>query len=283
MHYRNMLKTSLLLAAIGCYAMVAGGRAAAQEGRQKGPTPVTTKTLGLSATPALSPAAAGSFSSHLTTTPDGKLLLSWLEPGGEKALALKYAIHHAGQWSPARTVAANEQIVRYPSVPPVVTALANGRFIACWTEERKGGKGKWPPEDFHFSVSPDGGKTWDKPQLAHWDLSESEHSFVSVTPTGADEITAVWLDGRTGKQSLMAARIKTDGTASEEKMLDADVCTCCPTALARTADGLIAAYRDHEGEMRDISVMRLRDGQWSEPRPLHRDGWKIDGCPVNGA
>jgi hypothetical protein len=31
-----------------------------------------------------------------------------------------------------------------------------------------------------------------------------------------------------------------------------------------------------------MSVVRLVDGKWSEPRPLARDGWEINGCPVNG-
>ena len=43
------------------------------------------------------------------------------------------------------------------------------------------------------------------------------------------------------------------------------------------------AYRDHEaGEIRDISLVLFRNGKWSAPRNLNRDGWKINGCPVNG-
>jgi hypothetical protein len=28
--------------------------------------------------------------------------------------------------------------------------------------------------------------------------------------------------------------------------------------------------------------VRLANGVWSEPAPLHTDGWEIPGCPVNG-
>jgi hypothetical protein len=50
-----------------------------------------------------------------------------------------------------------------------------------------------------------------------------------------------------------------------------------------TADGPVVAYRDRsDGELRDIAVVRLRDGRWSEPRTVHADGWEISGCPVNG-
>ena len=42
-------------------------------------------------------------------------------------------------------------------------------------------------------------------------------------------------------------------------------------------------YRDRtEGEIRDIGIVRLADGAWSEPRALFEDNWKIEGCPVNG-
>jgi hypothetical protein len=43
------------------------------------------------------------------------------------------------------------------------------------------------------------------------------------------------------------------------------------------------AYRDHEsGEIRDISVVAFKDGRWGRPRTVHRDGWRINACPVNG-
>jgi hypothetical protein len=42
-------------------------------------------------------------------------------------------------------------------------------------------------------------------------------------------------------------------------------------------------YRDHTaGELRDISIVRRTDAGWTEPRTVHDDGWRIDGCPVNG-
>jgi hypothetical protein len=45
----------------------------------------------------------------------------------------------------------------------------------------------------------------------------------------------------------------------------------------------VVAYRDRSGdEVRDVSVVRFDGERWSEPRPLHDDGWKIAACPVNG-
>ena len=39
---------------------------------------------------------------------------------------------------------------------------------------------------------------------------------------------------------------------------------------------------DGEPEVRDIAVLRRVNGTWSAPAPLHRDGWAIASCPVNG-
>jgi hypothetical protein len=50
-----------------------------------------------------------------------------------------------------------------------------------------------------------------------------------------------------------------------------------------TAHGIVVAYRDRSpAEVRDIAVVRLEGGQWTEPSVAHRDGWHVSGCPVNG-
>jgi thiol-disulfide isomerase/thioredoxin len=34
--------------------------------------------------------------------------------------------------------------------------------------------------------------------------------------------------------------------------------------------------------VRDISIARMVDDRWTAPAPVARDGWRIEGCPVNG-
>src|SRR5262249_17811926 len=85
------------------------------------------------------------------------------------------------------------------------------------------------------------------------------------------------------EMSLMSARIGLDGKLGKEVLLDDRVCECCQTAAAATPDGMAVVYRDRsEKEVRDISIVRLMNGNWSEPQPLSKDGWEIKGCPVNG-
>ncbi len=81
----------------------------------------------------------------------------------------------------------------------------------------------------------------------------------------------------------MYTMIGLDGTLGKEVLLDGRVCECCQTSATPTPDGMAVVYRDRsEREVRDISIVRLKNGQWSEPQPLSKDGWEINGCPVNG-
>jgi hypothetical protein len=83
--------------------------------------------------------------------------------------------------------------------------------------------------------------------------------------------------------TLRYAAIDASGKLSDEVVLDSRVCECCQTSAAITSDGAIVVYRDRSfNETRDISVVRLTQGRWTEPTTLNADGWEINGCPVNG-
>jgi hypothetical protein len=141
----------------------------------------------------------------------------------------------------------------------------------------------------------DGGRSWGKPFVPHRDGVQTEHGFVSLLAAPDGNLAAVWLDGREmkastdshghgeGDMTLRYVKIKREGTLTDEAVLDARVCECCQTSAAMTAEGPLVVYRDRSAEeLRDISVVRLLRGQWSAPRPVHQDGWKLQGCPVNG-
>jgi hypothetical protein len=89
------------------------------------------------------------------------------------------------------------------------------------------------------------------------------------------------MQGDRGSMSLRTARIGETPASSE--LLDARVCDCCQISAAVGEDGPLVVYRDRsEGELRDVSIVRRKGNGWTSPRPVARDGWKIDGCPVNG-
>jgi len=65
--------------------------------------------------------------------------------------------------------------------------------------------------------------------------------------------------------------------------LDNRTCDCCQTTSALTSNGPIVVYRDRsEDEIRDISIVRLVNSEWTAPQSVFSDNWKIAGCPVNG-
>ena len=174
----------------------------------------------------------------------------------------------------------------YAEAPPAVLALSNGKLLSLWGQKIKTGD-KWDGSHIFSSVSADSGKSWSVPVRVHSDASPSEHSFSSVIPLCAGRAAVIWLDAsdyETKKRyQLMSAVIDSKGTVSNEKTVDEDTCTCCPTAIVKTTAGAVAAYRSHNPEeIRDIKVARLADGNWQTPHTVHDDEWKINGCPVNG-
>jgi hypothetical protein len=83
--------------------------------------------------------------------------------------------------------------------------------------------------------------------------------------------------------ALMATTVDAGGGFGPEVVLDDRVCDCCQTAAALVDGGALVAYRDRTAEeVRDIAVVRQVEGRWTAPQVVAADGWKINGCPVNG-
>ena len=85
-----------------------------------------------------------------------------------------------------------------------------------------------------------------------------------------------------GKMMLRTALLDGD-TVRPERVLDDDVCTCCPTSAAQLPSGPLVVYRDRSPqEIRDIGFIRRVDSGWTKPSILQADNWFMPGCPVNG-
>jgi len=240
-----------------------------------------------------SPAGEQSGQPNLTADKDGRVYLSWIDRLPGEKFALRFSAREGTGWSQPRTIAVGENwFVNWADFPSLA-ALPDGVLAAHWLV--KSGPGTYA-YDVHVSRSTDGGRTWSKPVVPHRDGKQTEHGFVSMFPAADGSLAAVWLDGREmtggheaagghhgGSMTLRYAVLGKEGTPRDEALLDARVCECCQTSAAVTAEGPVVVYRDRsDEEIRDISIVRLRDGKWSAPAPVHRDGWKIAGCPVNG-
>lgn len=213
----------------------------------------------------------------------GRLYMSWIEER-ERAAVLRFSSYDTSAWeSPAEVPVDGDLFVNwadFASLRPL-----GERHLAVHYLQRMAGSAfayqAW------LRVSPDGGKTWGPALRLHDDETRAEHGFVSLAERDPGRMGIVWLDGREmsgpeGRTRLMYREWSPDGLGPE-RTLDPDVCTCCQTGAASTDSGLVVAYRDHaDGEIRDISTVRLEDEAWSAPGGLHDDGWEIAGCPVNG-
>ena len=235
-----------------------------------------------------SPAAPGSGEPNLVAGPDGRVYLSWLEPSGDSAHALRFSTLNGDSWSTPRTIAARPDFfVNWADFPSIVP-LSERRLAAHWLQ--KSGRAKYA-YDVRIAQSFDGGETWSSPIVPHRDATATEHGFVSLFPF-RDSLGAIWLDGRNfarvakGERAdmmLVMTSVAPTGTLGPERVLDERVCDCCQTALAVASSGPIVAYRDRsEGEVRDIGIVRWTDSGWAETTVVHPDGWRIDACPVNG-
>jgi hypothetical protein len=269
-----MVKARLLV--LG-FAALAGGWVAAS-----GFGAVRAADAAFAVDPLTSPAGANSSAPQLTVEGQ-RAILSWIERSGKQA-TLKFAERTSAGWSDARTVVSSEHLMVNSADVPSVRALPDGTLAAHWMQEN----GPDPEAyDLRVAWSADG-RQWTPGVAPNRDKTISQHGFATLFPLADGGMGMVWLDGRTthgdeGDMQLRAAVFDKAHKQLSDSVIDSRVCECCPTSVALTADGPIAAYRNRSaGEIRDIYVTRLAGGRWTMPTAVHRDNFKINGCPVNG-
>jgi hypothetical protein len=184
--------------------------------------------------------------------------------------AFRFVTFRNGAWSQPRTIASDAKLLvnraDYPSI-----AVKGRRMAASWSTRNEHGS------IVHTAHSFDGGERWNEAKILH-PPEPSQYGFVSLSA----EQDLVWLDGRKLPGGMEGAG-DMQLYAAAETLLDPRVCDCCQTSLAVTSEGAVVAYRDRSAdEIRDISIVRETASGWTQPKTLHADGWKIEGCPVNG-
>ena len=252
------------------------------------------------------PAAEKSSSYSLTAARGGVVFLSWVESLEEGGHALRFAELAGDEWGPARTVATGEDWFVNWIDHPAVVPLGGDRLAAHWLvhdEDRQGDYGY----GIRLVFSDDGGATWRQVFEASGEGADGYAGFVASAPAADgfemaylstvgedDEEAAVVGSGSKSvggaghaevepRMTLRSASFDTAGKLLRDLEVDADVCSCCTTAMVPSPDGPFLAFRDRrEGEFRDISYARLADERWTGSELVHRDGWHIRGCPTNG-
>lgn len=249
--------------------------------------------LVLKADPLQSPADSSTALPFLFTDPSGSPALSWVEKHADTS-RFYFARYGAGEWLTPRLIAKGSTWFINWADYPMVASDGGARWVAHLLN--KSAKGTYA-YDIQVYTSSDSGARWNAPFTLHDDGKEAEHGFVSLIPY-QDKLFVTWLDGRNaameagdgmdhsghhGAMSLRAAVMSYSGEKLQEWELDSKTCDCCQTTAAITGSGPVVIYRDRsDEEIRDMSIVRLVNGSWTSPKPIHRDNWKIAGCPVNG-
>jgi hypothetical protein len=304
------LRTALVLAT--CLAVAACQRA--PEGQTPDGTPqanaTPSDTSGLVRTPWALPVPDGAAQPDLSVGPDGRLLLSWIRPMGNRN-AFQYAAYLGDDsWESApKTIAVGSTLSANWANTPHIVMTDDGALWAHWLQV-PAGAGSPHASDVMLTRSQDNGVHWAPPVAVNDDGTGTEHGFVSMWPADTDAIGVAWLDGRktagamhmhgtkatanaasdgaeadtmAAAMTVRAARFDGALQRSGEAEIDATTCDCCGTDVALTGTGPLLVYRDRtDAEIRDIAATHLRAGKWDTPRPVHEDGWKMAGCPLNG-
>lgn len=247
-------------------------------------------------------AVPGTSAADLSVSHDGTILLSWIDSQPGRRHSFRYSTWDTSRqrWTRApMTIAIGNSMFVNAADTPHIAASLDGALWAHWLQ--KNGEGAFA-YDIALARSPDGAN-WSPPLVPHDDGTLTEHGFVSLWPHGTDLLGIAWLDGRAtaaadheahaahdaeghhgrGATALRAALVDPTRRKVLESVVDTRVCDCCQTAVALTSRGPLLFYRGRSPEeIRDVLVSRLEGNVWTAPKRVHADGWRVEGCPVNG-
>ena len=215
-----------------------------------------------------------------------ELYMSWVEKK-DTVSVLKYSLFKNNNWrDPEKIVSGSDWFVNWADYPAI--AENNGNILTNILQKSASGTYTY---DVKLNLYSKENKSWKNNILLHDDGTQSEHGFVSILPFEKDSFFVTWLDGRTTvnvpkgeeQMTIRGAIINNNGDIEQDVLLDNRVCDCCNTATTMTINGPVVVYRDRsEDEIRDISIVRWEEGQWTQPETIIEDNWLIPGCPVNG-
>ena len=218
-----------------------------------------------------------------------QLTLSWISSEEDKDAILFYSQYKDNKWSePISIASGSDWFVNWADFP--ANAINEDLILTSYLKKSASGTYTY---DVVLNLETLLGEKIKENFLLNTDGVQAEHGFVSMIPTNEKGFFITWLDGRNtiedtreGHHKAMTIRfaeISDTGEILNENELDATTCDCCQTSIAMTNDGPIVVYRDRsKEELRDIYSTKYVDGEWQAPTPVHQDGWKINGCPVNG-
>ncbi len=241
-------------------------------------------------------------------------ILSWIEPLAAGGHVLRFATLDGDRWSEPRDVARGTNWFANWADHPSVVRLGDdaGTLLAHWLVRSGDGTSRYG-YGLRIARSTDGGRQWMPLLTVEPDDVADYAGFVAFSTEGTTPGAAYLApspepltradhqpesDNRAhhpapagsapdaghaeSRKALLYTHFLSDGRVATD-VIDPDTCSCCTVATGWAAGTQIVAYRDHApGEVRDIAVVRRQGSGWTDPTPVHQDGWVIPGCPTNG-
>ena len=217
------------------------------------------------------------------------LTLSWISSEEDQKAILFYSQYEDNKWTePISIASGSDWFVNWADFP--AHAINEDLLLTSYLKKSDSGTYTY---DVLLNLETLSGKKIKENFLLHTDGIKAEHGFVSMVPSNKNGFYVTWLDGRNTVENseeahhkamtIRFAEITSIGKIINETELDATTCDCCQTSIAMSSEGPLVVYRNRsKDEIRDIFITRYKDGLWEKPRPIHNDGWVINGCPVNG-
>ncbi len=239
----------------------------------------------------------------LTQTPNGEILLSWTERNeeGKTDFCLSFSKDKGKTFSTKQIIYSGWGINNSRLMRAKVLAKKDGSLVAVFSNranapavkpQQGGGRPRGGRSaDIVYCVSKDGGATWTNPQNVDTDTTKNiMRGFFDAILMSNDEVAVAYLKDVKGstkhEERDLRLAITKKGVFQPEKLIDPVVCDCCNINLLVDASGALNVYyRDNNDNIRDIAHMTSKDNgeTFSKPQIVHKDGWKINGCPHNGA
>lgn len=152
-----------------------------------------------------------------------------------------------------------------------------------------GEKGKGQDGDLLAWRSADGGESWSGPSRVNDVAASAREGLHAMTASPDGSVWCVWLDLRSEKTELYAARSRDGGASWSDNSLvyrspAGSICECCHPSIAIDEHGIHVMFRNSIAGDRDLYLVSSRrpDAAFGPAIALSRDRWTLNACPMDG-
>lgn len=224
---------------------------------------------------------------------NGNSILSWSEEIDTlKTSILKYKIFSISnnKFGKTFTVTPSVGMQSHHESMAKVAVNSKGIFYAVFRIADKNPVRRFAGS-IYYSISEDNGENWSEKRKLVEEEGAVSQSFYDIELLPDGELGLCWLDSRKLEKDKDGSTLYFSKSSSNigfinENPIAGSTCQCCRTDIFVDSNNTInVAFRNiTEGSIRDMyRTTSINNGEtFSNPVPMGKDNWKIDGCPHTG-